>query len=441
MANIDNYTIKTGWGTQFKAAAKFPVIADRIFATLAEVQAYITSTAADASAIPGLVLSVIEDGANNGAYLVTGTDGNLSLSKLADTNTAGEDNIIEEIKVNNTKVNPVNKSVNITVPTKVSELTNDSSFATTTNSAVTVTGSDGTYTVKQGSTTVGTITIPKDLVVSNGEIVTDPVGKPAGKYLKLTLNSETAAPIYINVADLVDVYKAGANATEVQLAVSSDNTITATIVNGAVTEDKLAANAVTTAKIADGAVTEDKLAQSIKDAIADAAESAPIKEIKVNGSTLTPNASKAVDVTIAESTVNGKIKVNGVDVPIHGLKSAAYEEAGAFEQAGAVNAAKTALIGTEQDAVDANTIHGVRKFASAAAATVLGDNNDTASDDTVFGAKKYTDAAKVSVIGQSTDTASSDTVKGAKKYTDAAKTALNQSIENVSSRLGWEELN
>lgn len=423
MANIDNYTIKTGWGTQFKAAAKFPIIADRIFATLAEVQAYISSTAADASAIPGLVLSVIEDGINNGAYLVTGTDGNLSLSKLADTTSAGENNIINEIKVNNTKVEPdSNKSVNITVPTKVTDLTDHSNFATTADSAVTVTGSNGTYTVKQGSTTVGTITIPKDLVVSSGEIVADPAGKPAGKYLKLTLNSETAEPIFINVADLVDVYKAGANATEVQLEVSSDNTITATIVNNAVTEDKLATSAVTTAKIADGAVTEDKLAQSIKDAITDAAESAPIKEIKVNGSALTPDTDKAVDITIAESTVNGKIKVNGTDVPIHGLKSAAFEETSAFEQAGAVNVAKEALIGTEQDAKTADTIYGAKKYAEDVASTAM-----------------------AIVVGQTADAATADTVRGSKKYTDNAvntlETSINTSITTVSNRLGWEELN
>lgn len=429
MANIDNYTIKTGWGTQFKAAAKFPIIADRIFATLAEVQAYITSTAADASAIPGLVLSVIEDGANNGAYLVTGTDGNLSLSKLADTASAGEDNVINEIKVNDKVIEPVNKSVSITVPTKVSDLTNDSNFATTTNSAVTVTGSNGTYTVKQGSTTVGTITIPKDLVVSSGEIVTDPEGLEAGKYLKLTLNSETSEPIFINVADLVDVYKAGANAAEVQLAVSSDNTITATIVNGAVSEDKLAVNAVTTAKIKDGAVTKAKLAQEVKDDITNAANSAPIEEIIVNDIALTPDTDKAVNITIAESTVNGKIKVNGVDVAIHGLKGAAYKEEDDFEVAGTANTVKAELLGTESDDKTKNTIYGVKEYAEDVATT-----------------------AAAAVVGLSTDTKDSDTVKGAKKYTDNAvstletsittlETNINTSITAVSNRLGWEELN
>lgn len=84
MANIDNYTIKSQWGTQFNPTAKFPVIANRIFETLNDANNYIASTAANASAIPGLVLSVIEDGNNNGVYLVSGTDRNLSLIKLVD---------------------------------------------------------------------------------------------------------------------------------------------------------------------------------------------------------------------------------------------------------------------------------------------------------------------------------------------------------------------
>lgn len=430
MANIDNYTIKTGWGTQFKAAAKFPVIADRIFATLAEVQAYITSTAADASAIPGLVLSVIEDGANNGAYLVTGTDGNLSLSKLADTASAGEDNVINEIKVNDVTITPDEKVVNIPVPTKVSQLTNDKNFATTSGAAITIVKEGNNYIFSQGTEQLATkIEIPKDLVVSSGEIVTDPEGLEAGKYLKLTLNSETSEPIFINVADLVDVYKAGADATEVQLVVSSDNTITATIVNGAVSAEKIADNAVTTLKIENGAVTNDKLAQSVKDAITDAANSAPVKEVKVNGSSITPDANKAVNITIAESAADGKIKVNDVDVAIHGLKSAAYKEEDDFEAAGAANTVKAELLGTESDDKTKNTIYGVKEYAEDVATT-----------------------AAAAVVGLSTDTKDSDTVKGAKKYTDNAvstletsittlETNINTSITAVSNRLGWEELN
>lgn len=240
MANIDNYTIKAGWGTQFKAAAKFPVIANRIFETLAQAQAYIESTAADASAIPGLVLSVIEDNNNNGAYLVTGTDGNLSLTKLSDVNSAGEDNIIEQINVNGTKQEPSNKVVNITVPTKVSDLNNDSNFVTTTESAVTVEKITDGYQIKQGGATLGTITIPKDMVVSSGRIVSNPDGQNPGTYIELTLANvpEPNNKLYINVQDLVDVYVANNQGHSVSINIT-DYQVSADINDGAVTEAKL----------------------------------------------------------------------------------------------------------------------------------------------------------------------------------------------------------
>lgn len=86
------------------------------------------------------------------------------------------------------------------------------------------------YTVKQGGTTVGTINIPKFLVVKSGSVVTGTwngttftedstqPGSGTGKAIKLVLNdSEDAGTaddvLYINVADLVDVYTAGAGIT------------------------------------------------------------------------------------------------------------------------------------------------------------------------------------------------------------------------------------
>lgn len=118
------------------------------------------------------------------------------------------------------------------------------------------------YTIKQGTTTVGTIDIPKDLVVTGGEIVTNPDGQPAGTYVKLTIANQ-ATPIYINVADLVDAYTAQANATQIQLAISDTNEISATIVAGSVGTTELADGSVNTAKIADGNVTLAKLGADV----------------------------------------------------------------------------------------------------------------------------------------------------------------------------------
>lgn len=120
------------------------------------------------------------------------------------------------------------------------------------------------YTVKQGTTTVGVIDIPKDMVVQSGEVVTNPAGQPEGTYIKLVLANATNDEIFVNVGNLVDIYKAKASATQVQLAIDpTTREISASIVAGSVTATELAANAVTTEKIADANVTKAKLSSAV----------------------------------------------------------------------------------------------------------------------------------------------------------------------------------
>lgn len=80
------------------------------------------------------------------------------------------------------------------------------------------------HLTKDGVNTGAAINIPKDLFVKSGEIVDNPAGQPAGKYIKLTLQNQTE-PIYINVADLVDAYTAGNGIT-----ISTTNEISAKVV-------------------------------------------------------------------------------------------------------------------------------------------------------------------------------------------------------------------
>ena len=70
-------------------------------------------------------------------------------AKLDDIESLGEANVIETIQVNGTAVTPVDKTVNITVPTAVSELTNDTGYATTSEvSAAVSTAISGVYVYK-----------------------------------------------------------------------------------------------------------------------------------------------------------------------------------------------------------------------------------------------------------------------------------------------------
>lgn len=177
------------------------------------------------------------------------------------------------------------------------------------------------YTVKQGATTVGTINIPKDMVVKSGRVVVNPEGQTAGTYIELTLANATSDKIYVNVGTLVDIYTAKADATQVQLAIdSSTREISATIVAGSITATELAANAVTTAKIADKNVTKAKLADDIQTSLGKA-----------------DSALQASD--IAEGGANGTISVKGTDVAVKGLGSAAYANTNDFEAAGSVKSA------------------------------------------------------------------------------------------------------
>ena len=83
------------------------------------------------------------------------------------------------------------------------------------------------YHLTKDGTNVGeAINIPKDLFVESGEIVENPAGQPEGKYLKLVLQNQTA-PVYINVADLVDAYTAGNGIT-----ISGTNEVSAKVVAG-----------------------------------------------------------------------------------------------------------------------------------------------------------------------------------------------------------------
>lgn len=98
------------------------------------------------------------------------------------------------------------------------------------------------------ATLVGTINVPKDMVVESGEIL-DVNGV---KTLRLQL-ANTDSYVDIAVSDLVDAYTAAQNAAEVQLTISGNNVISATIV--AVNGGKITDKTITKAKLADAVQT------------------------------------------------------------------------------------------------------------------------------------------------------------------------------------------
>lgn len=141
------------------------------------------------------------------------------------------------------------------------------------DTSTTTAGMSKSYTIKQGDNNIAVIDIPLDMVVSGGQVVNDPEGMEPGKYIELTIANKTNDKLYISVKDLVDVYTSQKNATQIQLAISNTNEISATIVAGSITVTELANDAVETSKIKDGNVTKQKLSQDVQNSL-DLADSA-----------------------------------------------------------------------------------------------------------------------------------------------------------------------
>lgn len=226
------------------------------------------------------------------------------------------------------------------------------------------TGYLATYQLQKDGTGVGEkINIPKDYLVKSAEVKTstgtgDPSGFPKDtKYIDFTINtydtesgSGTESHIYLNVADLVDVYTSGSGDTDaVKIAISGDNKISATVTN----------KGITLAMLAD----------DVQTAIGKA------------GTAL----QKA---SITTGSTNGTIAVGGDDVAVKGLGSAAYTESSAYDEAGAA----AGVLGSDADAAGVATVYGANK--AAAAAQAKADTNATEI------AKKI-NATDVSAIGKS----------------------------------------
>lgn len=120
--------------------------------------------------------------------------GNISIS--GGSGGGGEENVIEVVKQNGTALTVTDKAVNVTVPTKVSDLTNDSGF---TSNAGTITG------ITMNNASKGT-----SGVVDLGTVVTDVSGKedtsnkvsslPAGNYSTEYMQSHYPSLYYLGNA-------------------------------------------------------------------------------------------------------------------------------------------------------------------------------------------------------------------------------------------------
>ena len=122
-------------------------------------------------------------------------------------------------------------------------------YTVTVDTTTTTDGMAKSYTFKQLGQNIVTVDIPKDMVVSNGEVKnleTKPDDFPesqtftAGMYIILTIANSTASKLYIPASGLVDVYTGDeGTTTKVKVTIDNDNKISAEILENAISKTQL----------------------------------------------------------------------------------------------------------------------------------------------------------------------------------------------------------
>lgn len=159
------------------------------------------------------------------------------------------------------------------------------------------------------------IDIPKDMVVSSGTVEVKATsgawGRP-GTYIHLVLANAENSDLYINVGSLIEYVTSGSGSRDmVRISIDAYHRVTASITDGTVTRAKLDRDVTVSLNRADTAVQK-----------------------------------------VVSGEGNGQIKVDGKNVDVHGLKSAAYAEANEFDPAGAAEGIRQGILDALSNKID-----------------------------------------------------------------------------------------
>lgn len=161
------------------------------------------------------------------------------------------------------------------------------------------------YTLKQAGVTIGTIDIPKDLVVSSGSVVTGTwsgttfTESTSGKDTAIKLVLSNDDKLYINAATLVDVYGVD-DTTTIDMTING-TTITASIKAGSVSTTELKDGAVTNAKITEGTIAKSKLVSGVQTSLGKADSS--VQSVAIAGT-------GAAHLTQSKEASTGKVTLS-----------------------------------------------------------------------------------------------------------------------------------
>ena len=197
--------------------------------------------------VNGVVYDVKDTTARNGLD----TKVNSVTAKNASLKFTGDKDVSGEVQISQTTGNQLSLSTDglfVPAPAEQTDYTVSCEEPTSSDYAK-------VYKLIQNGSTVATINVPKDMVVSSGTVETNPTGQPEGTYLVLTLANATSDKVYINVGSLIEYVTSGSGTNDsVQIEISNDHKVTAYIKDGTITKSKLDTNVQTSLTAADNAL-------------------------------------------------------------------------------------------------------------------------------------------------------------------------------------------
>lgn len=186
--------------------------------------------------------------------------------------------------------------------------------------------------------------------------------------------------------------------------------------------------------------------------------SATVKAGSISESHLSESVNASLDKAdsavqaVTTGTDNGTIAVDGTDVKVKGLGSAAYKDEDYFDKANAAATAKSEVIGQSGDAANADTVYGAKKYADEKVATALAEAKKYADDNdanTTYGFKLENgnlvitpSEGNATTLDIATQGELNEALKEAKDYTDdeIAKLDSEVKVTEITDKSGYNVL-